>query len=189
MLVTTSKPKNLLCSDVIFFANTEIAHVESFYFRGKHKLTFNMNTKAAQEDVGYGGIKAFAFCEGVVPTIESLWTTIKAFFGGCSVGPCKPKMPYIGWKIPKYMEKANVEFIRQSMQIPFAERSVNKIEIDPATIQSGDFFGLIRLDGTSPIIMYGTGAPISHCAMAIHIDGELYIVESTDGGYAPMRGI
>ena len=113
--VHTSKPKSLLCSDVIFFANTEITHIATLFFRGTHKITFNMNSKEAQEDVGYGGIKAFAFCEGVIPTLESVWTTFKAFFGACGVGPCHPKWPFIGWKVPKYMEKANVDFIEQSM--------------------------------------------------------------------------
>jgi hypothetical protein len=189
VLVHTRKPKSMLCSDVLFFANTEIAHVEPLFWRGKHKITFNMKDAITQADVGYGGIKAFAFCEGVIPSIESLWTTFKAFFGGCGMGPCKPKLPIIGWKVPAYMEKANVEFLEQSMNYVMEKRSVSKVEIDPDTIQSGDFFGAVRLDGTSPIIMYGTGARISHCIMALRIDGELYIIESTDGGYNVKHGI
>jgi len=75
------------------------------------------------------------------------------------------------------------------MQIKMEEREITKVEIDPSTIRSGDFFGLIRLDGTSPIIMYGTGAGITHCTIAVHIDGELYIAESTDGNYVTAHGI
>lgn len=47
VLVTTKKPKSLLCSDAILFANTEIAHPEVFFFRGKKKITFNMSTPEA----------------------------------------------------------------------------------------------------------------------------------------------
>lgn len=64
--VTTAKPRSKLCKDVILFANTEIQHFEIFYFHGTHRLTFQMNSPEAQADVGYGGIKAFAFCENVV---------------------------------------------------------------------------------------------------------------------------
>jgi len=42
VLVHTRKPKSILCSDVLFFANTEIAHVEPLFWRGTHKITFNM---------------------------------------------------------------------------------------------------------------------------------------------------
>ena len=66
VLVTTRKPKSHLCSDTLFFANTEIAHVETFFFRGRHKLTFNMNSSDAQKDVAQDGIKAFALCENAV---------------------------------------------------------------------------------------------------------------------------
>lgn len=60
--VTTKNPRDHLCKDVILFANTEIQHFEIFFFHGTHKLTFKMNTPEAQADVGYGGIKTFAFC-------------------------------------------------------------------------------------------------------------------------------
>jgi len=42
VLVTTDKPKSLLCNDTILFANTEITHFEVFYFKGQHKLSFEM---------------------------------------------------------------------------------------------------------------------------------------------------
>ena len=39
-----------------------------------------------------------------------------------------------------------------------------------------------RCDGLGALIQYGTGGHINHCVMALRFDGELYIVESTDGG-------
>ena len=87
------------------------------------------------------------------------------------------------------MEEANVKFIEQSMQIKMEKRTTTKVEIDPSTIQSGDFFAVNRLDGTDPIIMYGTGSHIGHCTMALYIDEELYIVESTAAAYLNVQGI
>jgi len=34
VLVTTDKPKHLMCNDTILFANTEIQHFEVFFFKG-----------------------------------------------------------------------------------------------------------------------------------------------------------
>jgi len=68
-------------------------------------------------------------------------------------------------------------------------RETNFVDIDPALVQSGDFFGVVRLDGTSPMIMYGTGAHLSHCLMALEFDDGLYIVESQGAGYWPVQGI
>jgi len=64
--VTTANPRSRLCKDVILFANTEIQHFEVFFFHGNHRLTFQMNSPEAQADAGYGGIKAFAFCENII---------------------------------------------------------------------------------------------------------------------------
>lgn len=58
------------------------------------------------------------------------------------------------------------------------EREIRKVEIDPDTINSGDYFAVLRLCGLGPFIMYGTGSHSSHTTMALRIDGELYIVES-----------
>ena len=44
VIVTTAHAKSLLCNDVIFFANTELAHYKIFNFHGTSKLTFNMPT-------------------------------------------------------------------------------------------------------------------------------------------------
>lgn len=128
MLVTTDKPKSHLCSDTVLFANTEITHFEVFYFKGQHKLTFEMTTPEAQADVGFGGIKAFGFCEGIVAEIESLWNFAKCFIGGLSD---HPKWPIIGTHVPPYMEKANLEFLAQSMDLHLTERATQRVDIDP----------------------------------------------------------
>lgn len=184
--VTTAKPKSHLCSDTIMFANTEITHFELFEFGGNHKLSFEMNTPEAQADVGFGGIKAFGFCEGIIGEIESLWNFAKCFVGGLSD---HPEWPYIGSHVPPYMEKANLEFLETSMGLTLEERTTQKVEIDPDLINSGDFLAIMRLDGLDPIIMYGTGSHIGHSTMALRFDGELYVVESQDVWYWPTANL
>ena len=80
-----------------------------FYFKGTHKLTFQMTTPEAQADAGYGGIKAFAFCENVIPELESLLNTIKVFL--------PPPHSIYGPHVPPYLEKAFVNFMRDAMGI------------------------------------------------------------------------
>ena len=184
--VTTAKPKSTMCKDVILFANTEIQHFEVFFFSGTHKYTFQMNTPEVQADVGFGGIKAFAFCENVIQDIESLWNTIKCFLGGISD---HPYIPVIGSHVPAYMEKANIEFLKETIGLEMEVRETQEVHINPDTIRSGDFFGVMRLDGLDPMIMYGTGAKIGHNVMALRFDGELYIVESQDAWYWPTHGL
>ena len=138
-----------------------------------------------QIDVAFGGIHAFSFCEGLVPTVGAIWNTFKSMFGGCELGPCKPNLPVFGKKVPKYMEEATVKFLEESMEIVMEKRDITRVHIDPNTIASGDFVAVNRLVGSSQLISYGTGSHISHCTMALWMDGELYIVESTAGAYYP----
>ena len=111
----------------------------------------------------------------MIQDIESLWTTLKAFVGGISD---HPRLPYIGSHVPPYMEKANVEWLKESIGVELQERPIQKVVLDPETINSGDFLGIMRLDGLDPMIMYGTGARVGHNVMALRFDGELYVVES-----------
>jgi len=69
------------------------------------------------------------------------------------------------------------------------KRAIQEVQIDPDTINSGDFFAVTRLDGLDPLIMYGTGSHSGHSVMALRMEGELYIVESQDGWYWPNHGI
>ena len=87
------------------------------------------------------------------------------------------------------MEKANLEFMKWSMNLEFEERPIQKVEIDESEIQSGDYFAVMRLDGLDPMIMYGTGSHSGHSVMALRFDDGLYIIESQDAWYWPIHRI
>ena len=129
-----------------------------------------MNSPEAKADVGYGGIKAFAFCDNVVETIESLWSMVKAFY----------EPSFLGSHVPPYLEKEFIEFMKDAAGVEYEVRETQKVDIDPNTVQSGDFLATMRTDGLGAIIMYGTGARVDHNTMALRFDGELYVVQSTD---------
>jgi hypothetical protein len=159
------------------FANTEFIHLEVFFgaFHGKHELKFKINSEEERKDISYGGVKAFAFCDGIAHGLESLLRTVTAFAGGFST---HPDLPVIGSHTPPYMENANHEFLKESMGYDMETRAVQKVEIDTDLIQSGDYFAVMRMDGLDQIIMYGTGSHSGHSVMAMRFDGELHIIES-----------
>jgi len=186
LTITTAKPKTDLCHDIFFFGTTEFNQVEDISEEGTHIVTFKNLNADASVDVGRNGIKVYMFCEGYINTFTAVWKTMLAFIGGLTPDP---DLPIIGSHVPPYMEKANIDFLRNVMKYDMEERPIHEVQIDPNTIQSGDFFAIVRLDGLDPMIMYGTGGHVGHTVMALRMDGELYIVESQDGWYWPVSGI
>lgn len=57
-------------------------------------------------------------------------------------------------------------------------------------IISGDFFGLIYYNGVGPLLGWGTGATLGHTTVALWIDAELNVCESTTSSPSwPVNGI
>ena len=126
------------------------------------------------------------FCGGYVDTFISVFKTVLGFVGGLTTNP---NLPIIGSHVPDYMVRQNLIFLNDTMGYKLIERTTQEVQIDPDTINSGDFFAIMRLDGIDPLIMYGSGTHSGHSVMALRIEGELYIVESQDGWYWPTHGI
>ena len=88
--------------------------------------------------------------------------TLKMFIGGFNIIPFFD----IDRAPPKYMIQANLEFLQEAMNYSMPKRT-NHFTIDINLIHSGDFLGVVRLDGIDQIVSYGTGSRIGHCAMAM----------------------
>ena len=181
-----SEPKSMFCTEAILLGTTEKYHYSTFY-RAKHHVVhlknFNEDDKL---DLSAEGVRIFEFCEGAGKTIISVMKTIKLFLGGLGLNP---KIPFFGSKVPRYMEKANVDFMYKHLGVVMEKRPDTVLDIDPDLIKSGDFFAVSRLDGIDQIIGLGTGSLSGHSVVALRIDGELHIVESQDGWYWPKQGI
>merc|ERR1719476_237269 len=64
------------------------------------------------------------------------------------------------------------------------------IILNETDIHSGDFLGVIRLDGLDPMLAWGMGSRTGHTTVALWEDGQLYVVESTaNSSYWPVNGI
>lgn len=119
-------------------------------------------------------------CDGVIDETVAIMRTIELFYdyeGDTSL------------EVPDYMVDANLRFLSETINYNMEPREINYVDIDESLVKSGDFFGVVRLDGTSPMIMYGTGGRFSHCTTALWFEDGLYITESQGAGYWPVNGI
>lgn len=174
--IDTEQANSALCKDWFFFASAELYHVDTFFFSGKHTITFKNISPDGVADIKKNGIRVFMFCDGYVDTFMSVFHLALQFIGGLGTNPW---LPVIGSHVPEYMEKANIAFLSEIMGYKMEPRNITNPDVDfENLIQSGDFLSIMRLDGLDPIIMYGTGSHAGHSVMGLRFDGELYIVES-----------
>lgn len=175
--INASKPSSLLCKDWFLIATQELRHVETIKSKGTHTVTFTNISPDAAADIRQNGVRVYMFCDGYVDTFLSVLNTIEIFVGGLGTDP---NAKIINSHVPEYMEKGNIEFLQDTMNMQFEERSIKNYTYDPSNIQAGDFFSITRLDGIDPLIMYGSGSHAGHSVMAMRFEGddELYMVES-----------
>jgi len=128
LIVKTEKPRNHTCSDFFMFGNTDQMHVEDFFFRGTHKLTFKFpDEEIAEEDMEQVGFHTFLFCESFRDETLSLLQTAKGFIGGLGL---HGKVPLFQPKVPEYMKQANLELLKWAAHMEFEKRPTSKVEID-----------------------------------------------------------
>ena len=135
VIVTLDKPRDLTCSDWYLFGNTEIQHVEEFFTKGTHTLKFkaadNKDKQSAIVDLAANGFETYLFCESLKDELLSVLTSLKAFVGGLGM---HGRIPLFGPKVPEYMEKANLDFLKWALNIEFEERQTQKVIIDESEI-------------------------------------------------------
>lgn len=80
--------------------------------------------------------------------------------------------------IPEIIAKANTNFLKSYVGIDMQPRDITDVDIDESLVNSGDFIGVIRLDGLDPILAWGMGSVTGHTTIAHRIDGVLHVCES-----------
>lgn len=188
--IISSDPSAELCYDTYFVAILNKYHIFTVDVFDNIKITFDNLSQSEYFDVLQNGVRVFTFCDGIEELLADLLMTWDMFFGGFGLDPL---IPIFGSHTTKKEEAANLKFLVQGMGYVMEPRTVTKLNVVPSDIHSGDFIGVVRLDGLSPIIMFGTGGRISHSTMALWVDEngtrELYILESQGGWYWPVNGL
>jgi hypothetical protein len=77
------------------------------------------------------GFETYLFCESLKDELLSVLTSLKAFVGGLGM---HGRIPLFGPKVPEYMEKANLDFLKWALNIEFEERKTQKVIIDESEI-------------------------------------------------------
>jgi len=182
LTVTLSKPTSLLCSDFYLFGTMEGLKLESFFTQGTHQVTWTpaKTARPAQlYDVAHRGIRIFRFVEDDLTLAADLLDTVLLF------EPMATKKP------SDEAAARNIDFLtKYAQKFKMPKRKVQSVPVDESLIHSGDFIGVIRLDGLDPMLAWAMGSATGHTTIAMRVGGELYITESTtNGAYWPTNGI
>eukprot|EP01126_Amoeba_proteus_P047396 TRINITY_DN5401_c0_g1_i18.p1 TRINITY_DN5401_c0_g1~~TRINITY_DN5401_c0_g1_i18.p1 ORF type:complete len:504 (+),score=105.11 TRINITY_DN5401_c0_g1_i18:327-1838(+) len=202
--VSTKQKMSLFCDDTYLFAYVgsfditffEVAwwthsidwkgsclcgnhYLDKFPFPPQFLLSAGGWTESELFDLQTNGIRVFKFPDGIVLSIDELFETALMFFGGL-----------VGAHVPEWTAEDNLKFLQDHMGLSMPERKIQRIDLPKSEFRSGDFLGIIRLDGLDPMLAWGMGSHTGHTAILMWVNNELYVCESTtSSAYWPNNGI
>lgn len=181
--VKVSKAKHVLCNEIFGFFTGAHFRVGSFPAPIGGTKTFTFDSEKLTEsqiwDVDTLGIRVFTFQENPLATVRNILETALLFVPDQTRG------------VESYFAKRNVEFLRNYVGASLKPRKdPGGLLLNASDIRSGDFLGVLRLDGLDPMLAWGMGSHTGHTAVAIWEHGQLYVAESTiNSSYWPTNGI
>lgn len=175
--------KSLFCSDMYLLGTVSGLQLKSFFFKGSHSVVFSLPHDASKADVWditTKGVRVFQFETGILDVVSDLLSTVLLFGSEATQG------------VPQWVADVNLDFLAKYAGVKMTPRSTPSVTIDEDSINSGDFFGVMRLDGLDPMLAWAMGSTTGHTTVALRdpADGQLYIAESTvKDSYWPTDGI
>jgi hypothetical protein len=124
-------------------------------------------------DLAHKGVRVFLFPASVPTLLANLVETVELF------------MPIIvGPGVGHHAAAKNVDFLDKYAHLKMGPISPSNLHQAPPAeeVQSGDFFGVIRLDGLDPMLAWAMGSTTGHTTVALRREengGQLEICEST----------
>lgn len=162
---------------------TTVADLQIFSVTGSESTvnwSFPADLREAESwDISTKGIRVHRFITPLHESAMNVLETIKLF------------VPEFTQQVDPISAQRNVDFMAKYPQIVMSERDPLSNPPPPEhMVHSGDFFGIIRLDGLDPMLAWAMGSSTGHTTIALWIDGELFICESTvTDSYWPTDGI
>lgn len=181
--ITLEQPSSLFCSESLLLGTTSGIALKSFFFHGTHSFAFTVPANARPSEVWDAqnkGVRVFLMMESLTQAISDLWHTVVLFGSELTKA------------VPSVVAAANVDFLAKYRGLQLVNRPVQEVSVDDSFIQSGDFFGILRLDGLDPMLAWAMGATTGHTTVALRDTetGELFVTESTvKDSYWPTDGI
>lgn len=183
-LVTKDKA-SFFCSDLTLFHNAQITHLSNPILPGTHTIKIKDLTEAQLLEIAVGGLRVFSFCDTFVNTVKSVINTISVFLPENSDQLISLKKGGNLRKTKEEMEEDNLEILKKYAGIESIKRTgyeTTLLDLEQY-IQSGDHLGTTQVaSGLSTFIQLFSGGRISHSAIALRMDGQLYVVEAEASG-------
>jgi len=174
-------PRKLQCEDFYLFGSVSAFSLHEFTEDApSHTLIWNTTTMSASEkwDIQHNGIRVFRFHDNRLKSLSDLLQTANLFVSEATKG------------VPDEVARVNLDFLAKYPRFNMTKRQTTEITINASQVHSGDFFGILRLDGLDPMLAWAMGSTTGHTASALWMDGQLFVVESTaKDSYWPVNGI
>lgn len=161
---------SLLCMDSIMVASRESIHFFEFLFDGTTDAKFEWTETLEWIDIKENGFQVLYLPNGYLGSMLDIWATYRLFAG-------------------KKSFQDGIQFMVDHMNVTFVDRTTPNFVPDPSEIMDGDYLAIFGPStnqtesiGVASLISMGTGGRTSHVAICLHIDGELYVVESCGRG-------
>lgn len=179
----TPKDASRACNGHDLYVVSTLGRLKFVHIKKAGSMTVDVPIAKTDEKEWDGkerGLRMFQIHEDTDAALFSLLETVRLFeplIGDASVQPSGAAR--------------NLDFLKKYAALDIKPRTGQlDIEIDPDTVQDGDFMGLMRLDGLDPMLQWAMGSSTGHTAMALRFNGKLHVVESTaKGNYWPTNGI
>jgi len=180
LTIDVANKTSFLCDDGYLMAYVGSFDINYYEIPGEKLIYWEGDwSEDTLYDINTLGIRIFRFPDGLTMTTEQIYETIMLFFGGL-----------IGVHVPEWTAEQNLQFLQDHMNVTMPQRSITRVNISTDQVQSGDFLGVLRLDGLDPMLAWAMGSHTGHTCITIWIDGKLYVAESTvKSQYWPTDGI
>jgi hypothetical protein len=148
-------------------------------YRSRHTVTWGMVEGEELQDLQEIGVRVFILDKSIRSTLLDVYKTFRLYRAIMTRGP----------GVSKAVAEDNAAFLRSFAHDDMQPKPVlAQISVDD--LQSGDFIGVVRLDGLDPMIMWGTGSRLGHTGLILRQDGKVFVCESTSSSnYWPKDGI
>jgi len=180
LTLKTSDKASWFCDDGYLIGYISSFDITYFELSDTHVITWPGPWSDGELfDLQTHGLRIFKFVDGFTMTVDQIYETVLLFFGGL-----------IGAHVPEWTAEDNLQFLQDHMGVTMPVRPINRVNITKTDVHSGDFLGVIRLDGLDPMLAWAMGAHTGHTTIAMWMDGVLNVCESTvKSAYWPTDGI
>jgi len=179
--IRASEPASWNCYDTYLLTTTSGIDVQMIYTRGEHTVEWELDADMSEADLwdtNTNGVRIFKFLHDLPTLAANFIETFKIF------------IPELINHVSPSIGELNVDFLEKYTHFKYPPRDEGLVIIPEDQIKSGDFFGIVRLDGLDPMLAWGMGSTTGHVTVAMWMEGELYVMESTvEGVYWPTDGI